>query len=163
MPVSVTETSASKEQQQDCEHFKVKHESGNITSMELLKKSSDKHTQTWVKVENVSLSDSDPVSIKKMAEDEQQQNVLPVNCDESQDMLIQTGEKSYQCNVCQKEFSQAGDLKRHMLTHTGEKPHQCNVCQKAFSLARNLRQHMLTHAGDKPHTCNVCQKAFSQG
>ena len=39
------------------------------------------------------------------------------------------------CHLCEKAFTQAGDLKRHRLTHTGEKSHKCGTCEKAFTLA----------------------------
>ena len=52
-------------------------------------------------------------------------------------MLFHTGKKDFQCNVCEKKFSQKSDLERHMLTHTKVKPHECDVCKKKFSLKEN--------------------------
>ncbi|CAL4205571.1 unnamed protein product, partial [Meganyctiphanes norvegica] len=36
----------------------------------------------------------------------------------------------YQCNQCNKDFSQKGDLIRHQMSHTGEKPYQCKQCMR---------------------------------
>ena len=43
-----------------------------------------------------------------------------------------TNEKPYECDVCEKRFSDSGDLQKHMRIHTNEKPYECDVCDKAF-------------------------------
>ena len=48
-------------------------------------------------------------------------------------MRIHTNEKPYECDVCEKRFSESGDLKRHMRIHTKEKPYECDVCEKRFT------------------------------
>ena len=42
-------------------------------------------------------------------------------------LRIHTGEKKYQCKVCNKLFNQSQLLKHHMRIHTGEKPYQCKL------------------------------------
>ena len=71
-----------------------------------------------------------------------------------------TGDKPYECNVCNKRFLQPGHLTGHKRTHTGEKPYECDVCNKRFSHSGHLAVHKRTHTGDKPYECDVCHKRF---
>ena len=48
-------------------------------------------------------------------------------------MRMQTGEKPYKCDVCEKAFTDAVVLKKHKRIHTGEKPFKCTECDKAFA------------------------------
>ena len=48
-------------------------------------------------------------------------------------MRIHTNEKPYECDVCEKRFSDSGALKSHMRIHTNEKPYECDVCDEAFT------------------------------
>ncbi|XP_061925484.1 zinc finger protein 771-like [Entelurus aequoreus] len=72
-----------------------------------------------------------------------------------------TGEKSFSCSVCAKEFCTYWEMTRHMRTHTGQKPFSCSVCGKRFSVTSNMKSHMRTHTGEKPFCCAVCGKRFS--
>ena len=53
-------------------------------------------------------------------------------------MLVHSGIKDFQFEVCQMMFSQKVNLKRHMLTYTKLKAHECGICKKKFSLKGSL-------------------------
>ncbi|CAH1959540.1 unnamed protein product [Acanthoscelides obtectus] len=46
---------------------------------------------------------------------------------------------------------------------SGDKPHSCQLCNKKFALACNLRAHMKTHEGDPQEECIRCRKPFLSG
>lgn len=46
------------------------------------------------------------------------------------------------CEDCGETFKRESLFKDHMLIHTGERPHNCEVCQKTFRTFRHTRQHM---------------------
>jgi uncharacterized Zn-finger protein len=58
----------------------------------------------------------------------------------------QTGEKSYQCGICEKFFTSSSYLAVHRKIHSGEKPYSCEICKKSFSRSFHLHRHIKTAA-----------------
>ncbi|KAI8815867.1 uncharacterized protein EV422DRAFT_547890 [Fimicolochytrium jonesii] len=77
-----------------------------------------------------------------------------------------TGDKPYQCTVCNQRFSEAGIMTQHMRTHTGERPYKCPepACLREFAIAGALTIHKRKHTGEKPFKCKAdgCEKRFAE-
>ncbi|CAI6348166.1 unnamed protein product [Macrosiphum euphorbiae] len=48
------------------------------------------------------------------------------------------------CPTCTKTFPSHASMLIHSRTHTGERPYQCGVCNKGFNVKSNLLRHMRT-------------------
>lgn len=68
----------------------------------------------------------------------------------------------YECNICNREFSQAHVLKHHKKTHSGENAYPCSVCGKTFRSQGALTVHQRTHNGQRPYKCIYCPLCFTQ-
>ena len=78
-------------------------------------------------------------------------------------MLVHIRNKYFQCEVCEKKFSQKAHLKTHMLTHTKAKSHECDICKKKFSRKCSLVEHFRIHLGEKPYGCAEYGMWFTHG
>jgi hypothetical protein len=49
------------------------------------------------------------------------------------------------CNVCERKFPNRSNLRRHKLIHAGKKPLNCEHCDKNFRQSGNLKTHIKAH------------------
>ena len=49
---------------------------------------------------------------------------------------------TYQCQDCFKIFKKKSDFIKHRYTHTGEKPYQCHLCDYKSTQSSNLKTHI---------------------
>lgn len=77
-------------------------------------------------------------------------------------MRTHTGEKPFQCNICNNKFTQKSYLKVHTVIHSGEKPFQCAICGYKCSCKRYLQGHKLVHSLEKSFRCTICNSSFFQ-
>ncbi|WAR29089.1 ZNF22-like protein, partial [Mya arenaria] len=75
---------------------------------------------------------------------------------------IHTTDKPYKCDICGKGFKEKCNLKHHRFIHTGEKPYKCDTCGKSFNQRSSLKTHQKVHTGEKPFKCELCEKPFAQ-
>ncbi|XP_035236554.1 zinc finger protein 64 isoform X1 [Anguilla anguilla] len=70
-----------------------------------------------------------------------------------------TGEKPFECEVCNKRFSRRDKLNMHSRSHTGEKPHKCKHCAYAAADSSSLKKHLRIHYDERPFKCQICPYA----
>ncbi|XP_077595580.1 myc-associated zinc finger protein isoform X2 [Stigmatopora nigra] len=76
------------------------------------------------------------------------------------------------CALCNKQFKNNYNLRRHQSVHTGRpanqnpapvrKNHACETCGKAFRDVYHLNRHRLSHSDEKPFSCPICQQRFKR-
>ena len=67
-----------------------------------------------------------------------------------------SGERPFECGICDEKFSQKGSLTKHLLTHQ-EGRFECDQCDYKATQKGHLVLHLMTHSGVKPHKCNRCE------
>ena len=77
--------------------------------------------------------------------------------------LRRRGVAVHYCQQCNYVTRFKDDLVKHCRTHSGERPFECGICDDKFSQKGSLTQHLLTHQVGR-FECNQCDfKATLKG
>jgi len=73
------------------------------------------------------------------------------------------GDKSFKCSLCNKSFSDFSDLQRHKCqVHSNKRLYQCRYCLMLFETYVHLNCHVCIHTGAKPYSCRHCSECFTE-
>lgn len=67
----------------------------------------------------------------------------------------------YECELCEKRFSNVHSLKQHVTRHNREKCKRCDICGNNYT-EEYFAVHSRIHTGEKPYACDICGKRFAQ-
>ena len=69
-------------------------------------------------------------------------------------------ENVYSCSVCKERLPSQSALCKHKNIHSGK--HKCSECGRCCGSYSDLARHRQTHSGEKPFECSVCSTRFTQ-
>lgn len=69
--------------------------------------------------------------------------------------------KAWVCNTCGKKYSSKNLLEEHVNVHLGLRPYVCKMCGKDFASKYTAKAHEKTHeVRPRPYRCTHCSKTF---
>ena len=72
-----------------------------------------------------------------------------------------TRQKLFKCfhGKCQSRYKHPQDLERHVATHNADR-FECEMCDKFFSQKRLLKRHLVVHSNVCAYKCSNCKESF---
>ena len=77
-------------------------------------------------------------------------------------LRLHTGYKPFKCDKCDREFTRLDSYKNHVRLHTGVRPYKCEECQKEFNYLTTYKRHQNIHSGERPYSCDQCGRKFTR-
>jgi len=75
---------------------------------------------------------------------------------------MHTGERRFNCQLCDKRFKHISTLRSHEQIHTGERRYICQICDKRFTQISSLCRHKIMHTGECRFSGKLCDNRFFQ-
>ncbi|XP_055705326.1 zinc finger protein 62 homolog [Phlebotomus papatasi] len=72
-----------------------------------------------------------------------------------------TGEKPFQCNICNTTFAKKISVERHIAQRHKPATLQCEFCDKVFKITASLRLHIRRVHLERKIPCPVCDKRYA--
>ncbi|XP_060869762.1 zinc finger protein 62 homolog [Metopolophium dirhodum] len=74
--------------------------------------------------------------------------------------ITHRGGRQLKRDICKLEFSQSSTLKVHTRTHIRKNQFKCDICDYKSSRSTNLKMHKMVHTGEKRFHCDTCGKGY---